>query len=50
MRNRPEILDIAGIIGFRNAASPAMHNEVTIARFSNSTREICHDRKRQILV
>jgi hypothetical protein len=32
MHNRPDIPDIAGIIGFRSAAPPAMHNEVAIAR------------------
>jgi hypothetical protein len=32
MYDRPDIPDIAGIIGFRIAASPAMHNEVAIAR------------------
>ena len=32
MYNGPGIPDIAGIIGFRNAAPPAMHNEVAIVR------------------
>jgi hypothetical protein len=31
MCDAPGIPDIAGIIGFLNAASPAMHNEVAIA-------------------
>jgi hypothetical protein len=32
MYDGPGIPDIAGIIGFRNAASPATHNEVVITR------------------
>jgi len=32
MRNEPVMPPIAGTIGHRNAAPPAMHNDVAIAR------------------